>query len=202
MEGSKARTIDKAREYFHSYGYRKASLADLIAEVGISKPTFYSYFRNKEELFNTVMLATYNEFLYAYNQKARRAGSAMEKLDAFVRTYAWFLDAYPLYRDLHRPGNDLLPRWLRSRYSKDLFAEGIEILAALLEEGRDQGIFRIDLDTHRAALALSQLVTVGLSFDPKVFARVDPGGYAIDLDTLLAILAKGVLAPAPDRPLD
>jgi len=195
MEEKKERAIEKARQYFHEYWYRKASLSDLIAELGISKPTFYNYFKNKEELFNAVMVATYNEFLYEFNQKARNARSAMEKLDLFVRTYAWFLDAYPLYRDLYKPGNDLLPRWTKSRHSKDLFAEGVETLKAILEEGREEGIFRADLDVKGTALVLCQLITVGLSFDPNIYARKDRPPYVVDLDTLLRILAEGVVAP-------
>lgn len=195
MEEKKERAIEKARQYFHDYWYRKASLSELIAELGISKPTFYNYFKNKEELFNAVMVATYNEFLYEFNQKARNARSAMEKLDLFVRTYAWFLDAYPLYRDLYAPGNDLLPRWTRSRHSKDLFAEGVETLKAILEEGLEEGIFRPDLDAKRAALVLCQLITVGLSFDPNIYARKDRPAYTVDLDTLLGILAGGLVAP-------
>ncbi|MBN1836485.1 MAG: TetR/AcrR family transcriptional regulator [Spirochaetales bacterium] len=195
MEEKKERTIEKAREYFHQYWYRKASLSDLIAEIGISKPTFYNYFRNKEELFDAVMVATYNEFLYEFNQRTRTARSAMEKLDVFVRTYAWFLDQYPLYRDLYRPGSDLLPRWLKSRHSKDLFAEGVETLKAIIEEGREQGIFREDLDPGSAALALCQLITVGLAFDPGVYSRRDRPPYRIHLDTLLGILTRGLAAP-------
>jgi len=195
MEEKKERTIEKAREYFHRYWYRKASLSDLIADIGISKPTFYNYFKNKEELFNAVMVATYNEFLYEFNQRARNARSAMEKLDLFVRTYAWFLDAYPLYRDLYRPGNDLLPRWIKSRHSKDLFAEGVETLKAIVEEGREEGIFRTDLDVDRAALLLCQLITVGLSFGPNIYARKDRPPYDVNLDTLLGILGKGLVAP-------
>jgi AcrR family transcriptional regulator len=195
MEEKKERTIEKAREYFHRYWYRKASLSDLIAEIGISKPTFYNYFKNKEELFNAVMLATYNEFLYEFNQKSRGARSAMEKLDLYVRTWAWFLDAYPLFRDLYRPGNDLLPRWLRSRHSKDLFAETVETLRAILEEGREEGIFRTDLDPNRAALVLCQVITVGLSFDPNNFARRDAERYALDLDTLLGLVGEGLISP-------
>jgi AcrR family transcriptional regulator len=194
MEEKKERTIEKAREYFHRYWYRKASLSELIAEIGISKPTFYNYFKNKEELFNAVMLATYNEFLYEYNQRAKNARSAMEKLDLYVRTYAWFLDAYPLFRDLYSPGNDLMPRWLKSRHSKDLFAEEVETLRAILEEGRDEGLFRTDLDARHTALVLCQAITVGLSFDPGIFARKDHTRYIVDVDTLLGVLGEGLVA--------
>ena len=122
MEEKKEKTVEKAREYFHTYGYRGASLSALIAEIGISKPTFYNYFKNKEELFFTVMRETYNEFHYQYNQQAKSAPNAMEKLDLFIMTYSWFLDSYPIFRDLFKPGNEEtllnLEAWVDNEWEK------------------------------------------------------------------------------------
>ncbi len=194
MEEKKERTIEKAREYFHRYWYRKASLSDLIAEIGISKPTFYNYFKNKEELFNAVMLSTYNEFQYEYNRRSKNATSALEKLDLFIRTYGWFLDTYPLFRDLARPGNDLLPRWVKSRNSQDIFAEGVEILRSILEEGQEEGIFNRELQPDAAAVTLYSAITLTLSHDPNAYRRKNRPEYVIDPNTLFQILGKGLLA--------
>jgi len=195
MEEKKERTIEKAREYFHKYWYRKASLSDLIEEIGISKPTFYNYFKNKEQLFASVMLATYNEFQYEYNQRSKSASSAVEKLEIFVRTYAWFLDSYPLFKDLYIPGNDLLPRWMKSRSSKDLFAEGIETVKAIILQGQEEGIFDPELDSEAAALVVYNAVVVLLSLDLAPYQRKNREAHHIDIDTLLRILGMGMLAP-------
>ena len=154
MEEKKERTIEKAREYFHKYWYRKASLSDLIAEIGISKPTFYNYFKNKEQLFASVMLSTYNEFQYEFTQRSKTASSAVERLEIFVHTYAWFLENYPLFKDLYIPGNDLLPRWIKSRSSKDLFAEGVETVKGIIIQGQEEGIFDPQLNSEAASLIL------------------------------------------------
>lgn len=193
MEEKKEKTIEKAREYFHKYWYRKASLSELIAEIGISKPTFYNYFKNKEELFNTVMLATYNEFLYEFNRRSRSATNAMEKLEIFIRTYGWFLDAYPLFKDLYNPGNDLMPRWIKSRSSQDLFAEGIETMRSIIEQGQEEAIFSENLDTVAAALVLYRTVTLLLSNDANIFRKKNKPPYTLDLDTVIALLRDGLL---------
>ncbi len=193
MEEKKERTIEKAREYFHKYWYRKASLSNLIAEIGISKPTFYNYFKNKAELFNTVMLATYNEFQYEFNLRARSATSAMEKLDIYIRTYAWFLEAFPLFQDLYKPGNDLMPRWLKSRYSKDIYAEGVESLRSILEQGREERIFNEDLNIDQTAPILYNTITLLLTQEVTVFQKKKDPEYLLDLDSLLKILGFGLL---------
>ena len=194
MEEKKEKTIEKAREYFHTHGYRGASLSALIAEIGISKPTFYNYFKNKEELFYTVMLETYNEFHYQYDQRAKSAPNAMEKLDIFITTFAWFLDSYPIFRDLFKPGNDLLARWAQSRYSKDFFAEGVEIVRSILEQGIEQGIFGSDIDVGECAQLLYYLVHSTLSNDPNLFRRQGQPEIKIDARTLVKVLGRGILA--------
>lgn len=193
MEEKKERTIEKAREYFHKYWYRKTSLSDLIAEIGISKPTFYNYFKNKEELFKMVMVNTYNEFLYEFNQRAKRATSAMEKLDIYIRTYCWFIDTYPLFSDIYKPGNDLLLRWLKSRISKDLFAEGLAIIRSIFEQGQEEGIFRQDMDKNASSLLIYQSITLLLSNDPNYFRKKNGPEYSIDIDTLIKLLGEGLI---------
>ena len=192
MEEKKERTIAKAREYFHKFWYRKASLSDLIAEIGISKPTFYNYFKNKEQLFASVMLATYNEFQYEFTQKSKTASSAVERLEIFVRTYAWFLEQYPLYKDLYIPGNDLLPRWIKSRSSKDLFAEGVETVRGIIIQGQEEGLFDPDLDSEAASLIVYNTIVTLLSQDFSIYERKNSPPYQIELSTLLRILGMGV----------
>jgi len=193
MEEKKEKTIEKAREYFHKYWYRKASLSNLIAEIGISKPTFYNYFKNKEELFNTVMLATYNEFLYEFNRRSKTSTNAMEKLDIFIRTYSWFLETYPLFKDLHTPGNDLMPRWMKSRSSQDLFSEGVETMRSIIEQGQEEAIFSESLDPEKSALVLFRTITLLLSEDVNLFRKKNRPPYELDLDTLVSMLRDGLL---------
>jgi AcrR family transcriptional regulator len=197
MEEKKERTIEKAREYFHKFWYRKASLSDLIAEIGISKPTFYNYFKNKEQLFASVMLATYNEFQYEFTQRSKHASSAVERLEIFVRTYAWFLEHFPLYRDLYIPGNDLLPRWIKSRSSKDLFAEGVETVKGIILQGQEEGIFDTRLDSEAASLIVYNIVVSLLSQDLRTYQRKNSPPYQIQIDTLLHILGTGLTPPEP-----
>ena len=197
MEERKEKTVEKAREYFHAYGYRGASLAALIAEVGISKPTFYNYFKNKQELFNAVMRETCSEFHYQYNQQARTASNAMEKLDLFITTFAWFQDAFPIFRDMFTPGNDLCARWAQSRSSKDFFAEGVQIVRSILDQGITEGIFSGEIDAPDCSLLLHTLVITTLSSDPGLCRGDGPPERRIDARALAKVIGRGVLRRDP-----
>ena len=43
--------IQKARELFTKYGYKKVSMDEIAREAGVTKKTVYTYFSSKEELF-------------------------------------------------------------------------------------------------------------------------------------------------------
>ncbi|MFH1853134.1 MAG: TetR/AcrR family transcriptional regulator [Candidatus Neomarinimicrobiota bacterium] len=43
--------LEKGRELFAIYGLKKTSVEDIATRVGISKGSFYNFFRSKEELF-------------------------------------------------------------------------------------------------------------------------------------------------------
>jgi len=194
MEEKKERAIEKARDFFHRHGYRGASLSALIAELGISKPTFYNYFRNKQELFYTVMLETFNEFQYRYNQQARAAANGMQKLDLFITTLAWFLDTYPLFRDLYKPGNDLMARWEQSRYCREFYAESVEIVRSILEQGVEEGIFYPELDPPASAPLVYAVALSSLTADPRQHRAPNGPEYRIDASALVDLLGRGVLS--------
>lgn len=66
-------TINKIKKValmnFIEKGYEGTSLADIANEVGIKKQSIYSHFKNKDELFITVMtdvLTEETEFLYNF----------------------------------------------------------------------------------------------------------------------------------------
>jgi hypothetical protein len=144
-----------------------------------------------------VMLATYNEFQYEFTQRSKHASSAVERLEIFVRTYAWFLEHFPLYRDLYIPGNDLLPRWIKSRSSKDLFAEGVETVKGIILQGQEEGIFDTRLDSEAASLIVYNIVVSLLSQDLRTYQRKNSPPYQIQIDTLLHILGTGLTPPEP-----
>jgi len=86
-----------------------------------------------------------------------------------------------------------MPRWIKSRYSKDIYAEGVESFRSILEQGREEGIFNEDLDIERTAPILYNTITLLLTQDATVFQKKKDREYLLDLDSLLKILGFGLL---------
>src|SRR3984885_11701789 len=64
-----ARTRDRilaaSRELFLKHGYAGTRIGQITAECGISRAGFYTYFRDKQEIFNALGVAAYRAVLNA-----------------------------------------------------------------------------------------------------------------------------------------
>jgi len=57
--------LTAAHTQFSKYGYRKTSMEDISQELGISRASLYSYFKNKDEIFRGVSLSIHEQALAA-----------------------------------------------------------------------------------------------------------------------------------------
>jgi AcrR family transcriptional regulator len=67
--------LDRAMELFWRRGYEGTSLSDLTEALGITRPSLYAAFGNKERLFRTV-LKRYEANVGTYRPKALKAPTA------------------------------------------------------------------------------------------------------------------------------
>ena len=67
--------LDRAMELFWRKGYEGTSLSDLTETLGITRPSLYAAFGNKEALFRSA-LERYETNVVAYRRKALNASSA------------------------------------------------------------------------------------------------------------------------------
>ena len=84
--------IDAAAAAFMRYGYRRVTMGDLAKEAGISRPTLYAVFANKEEVFRAVAGQMMERALAEIRERVAGPLTLAEKLEQVfeiwvVRTY-------------------------------------------------------------------------------------------------------------------
>ncbi|MFK7800149.1 MAG: TetR/AcrR family transcriptional regulator [Anaerolineae bacterium] len=84
----KSKILDAAWTVFGRNGYTGTSLDAIADEAGVSKPTLYMYFGNKEGLFEAVLSDTSEDILGPLFESDPSKGSMVEALLNFSRTYA------------------------------------------------------------------------------------------------------------------
>ncbi|HEX5187721.1 MAG TPA: TetR/AcrR family transcriptional regulator, partial [Nitrososphaeraceae archaeon] len=85
----KNRIIANAITTFSKYGYDKSRMDDIAKNSDLSKGTIYLYFKNKEELFNTISEENIN---YLKNQLSKIFDTKEDLITCIENFYAEFND--------------------------------------------------------------------------------------------------------------
>lgn len=91
---NRARIIDAALEVFSQHGYRGATLDQIAAEAGLSKPNILYYFSGKEEIHVTLL----NQLMDRWLAPLRRLdpeGDPLEEILIYVRRKLEMSRKYP-----------------------------------------------------------------------------------------------------------
>lgn len=119
MDNTKDYIIDEAFKLFLNHSYEAVSISDISQAIGFTKGALYHHFKNKDELFksvvdkylilpeinvdlNTISLAEFLEVSIAYSEKFIRKLFTSTQVFSPISYLAFFSDAfrhYPTYAD-------------------------------------------------------------------------------------------------------
>jgi len=134
--------LDATDRLLARYGYRKMTMDDLAAEVGIGKGTIYLHFRSKEDLIYALIDRVIRGVLERLQQILRSISSPAEKIrEMIVLRVMYRFDSVQIFPEsLSEMFRDLRSGVLQRR--EDYFKEEAKLFAAALKEGQRVGIFR------------------------------------------------------------
>ena len=69
-----------ARKAFMEYGFKSASLRQIVKTAGVTLGAFYGYYNSKEELFEALVCEPYNHFMECY-RKAQEDFAALPQTE-------------------------------------------------------------------------------------------------------------------------
>jgi AcrR family transcriptional regulator len=97
--------LDSALRVFAEQGYGKMSMRKIAALIEYSPTTIYRFFKNKEELLQTIAAATFGDLSAKFEMvKAEGRADPLGTLRALVREYAIFCVEHP---DMFRLFSDI-----------------------------------------------------------------------------------------------
>lgn len=159
-ETRRTHILDAAQALFFARGWDDVTIADVLAEAGISKGGFYHHFAAKEDLLDGVVERFTNEALAAAQAaRARTSGDALARFNAFLaESSRWKAEHGPEMRFfmnvMLRPGND----FLFHRISDAAAVATRPVLREMIADGVAESCFDVpDLDlVAETIMALSQ----------------------------------------------
>ncbi|MFN3651764.1 MAG: TetR/AcrR family transcriptional regulator [Armatimonadota bacterium] len=188
--------LDAAERLMADYGYHRVTMEEVAREAGLGRTTIYLHFKTKEEVSLAVLDRIHGRLLARLCEAAEVSGATPgERVRSMLR--ARLEVAHTEARNRPSRGFDEFytanrPTYLERR--RQYLENEANILAHVLDEGRQAGAFRFDVEAYEAALSLV-IATNGLmpfSLGP---------GYADSLEQLLqrADFVIGLLVTGLER---
>jgi len=152
-----ARILEAATKLFATHGYHGTSIAAIASAANLTKGALYSHFSSKGDLLFALIREFETRFLDRLIEAVNATpGSASDKLHRFVSFASAFAEENRelcflltiISAELHESGTEF-EQPLQRVYSK--YAR---FLGRLVEQGKNQGVFDGELDTHSLAYVI------------------------------------------------
>lgn len=161
-----------AMNLFGKYGYATCRMEDIAKEAGLTKGALYLYYENKEELLGAVVSSVLVPLIEELARvKPKLEGEASNLLHQLLCSW------YELMRD--NEGLSIIPKliFVEARnfpdiarsYYQNVLMRASDVVAEVLEYGKERGEFAFDNSKLRASFLISPLVFKLLwknSFEP------------------------------------
>ena len=150
--------LDTARDLIAKRSYNEVSLNMIAKQAGITKPSLYYYFNNKEELFKRILEEMSREFEEKLEHALQQENSATANLHLFIRTYMDFfftrknLIQILVHRSFHRDQR-ICEKIKESR--ERILSKLEEVMAEVLKEQNKTG----DVDPRSASMMVMGMLS-------------------------------------------
>ncbi len=154
-EPEKRRAIlHAAVRVFAEKGYHGCRIADVARAAGVAYGLVYHYFRNKEELLESVFAEQWAILIHALRAIDEGPGTPGEKI---AGVFGFVFDVYKtapaavrvLILEVTRT-----PHSLRAGSTRETFEQAVRLVADVVRQGQAQGEMRVDLDPTVAATGI------------------------------------------------
>lgn len=158
---------------FSAHGFTQASLNRIIAEMGMSKSSFYHYFKNKTDLFNQMLeqlLAPFKDVQSNFDFDLLTADSFWPTVEAMTLEMTRMANRSPelvmvgrmFYRSRENPDDQAL--------THDILAASMAWLARLIRRGQALDLVRRDLPD---SFIIDIVMALGMSMDQWILIHWD-----------------------------
>ena len=169
--------LDSAIGLLISEGIQGLTMGRVAAEAGVAKGTLYVYFKNKDEILDAALEASFDPVLQEQTLILSSDVPPDKRLEAFSLCHLRFFDERRelirvLMYDRERTRSE------RNRFTDSRYRSSIRQVAAVLDEGVQQGLFA-HLDAEKVAAMfieanmgmVMQRIHAGVSGDVEKDAR-------------------------------
>ena len=136
------RLVEVARQLFARSGVENTTMNDIAQASSKGRRTLYTYFKNKEEIYQAVVESEIDKLNKMLMEVASKDLPADEKLITYIYSR---LDAVKalVFRNGTLRANLFRDIWTVEKIRKDFDLRDIEVIKGILDEGIAQGMFNV-----------------------------------------------------------
>jgi len=182
--------INHAQVLFSRYSYGKTTIDDIANACRMGKASLYHYFKNKEDIFEKVIIRERNFLNYEIEKSLKKLENLKEKIKAFILTRAFLLPKLQNLDAILRDKSFDYIYFVKKEREKD-FNDGVIIIKEILIEGENKNILTVK-NINDTAIAL---VTALRGFNIRLFENYD---FEKSISVLLDVFFDGLLRKRTD----
>jgi AcrR family transcriptional regulator len=158
---TKARIAQVARREFARRGFDATSIRQIVAEARVTKPVLYYYFKNKRDLFLSLLEEAVAPLCDEVERIASGDGTPRDRMIQIIAAVLRFVEKRPdefklLHRAVERREREV--QLLAQKY----FRRNFQAISGVLQEGVDRGDFRC-LNVPQATFSVIAILVYFLS---------------------------------------
>jgi AcrR family transcriptional regulator len=191
--------LHRAKKLFSQRGYYETQISDIIKNAKIARGTIYQYFKNKDDIFLTLLRTAYDEWQATMAEEMKRVDLAnlppTDYLKFRIRNSLTYFAKDPEFTNLVlKMGYGLPAKLVRvlDRMDKEI----IDQMSAELGWAVKHGVLRKDLDVELAANLIQGAVSrIAYQYFVKKTVRNTPEEIDVLVEEIFDLIAPGMFLP-------
>jgi TetR/AcrR family fatty acid metabolism transcriptional regulator len=187
------RILRAAIKIFSQKGYFNSKISEIARLAGVADGTIYLYFKNKDDLLISLFEEKMGEVVEDIRARVAAGNGALSRLRIFIRNHMDLLireaGLIEVIQVELRQSNKFMKEYVPVK-----FLEYLDVISAILEQGKREGIFRPELNVTLARRAIfGALDEISLAYVLSRKRKYDPAAAA---DEIYRIFAEGLSVAA------
>jgi TetR/AcrR family fatty acid metabolism transcriptional regulator len=138
------RIIDAATKIFAKKGFFQAKVSEIAKEAKVADGTIYLYFENKDSILISLFEEQMKRVLDDMRQEISKETDAVKKIEKFALNHLKLIEQNKDVAEIIQVELRQSSKFMKE-YKNEKFAEYLNLIGDVIQEGQEKGIFRKDV---------------------------------------------------------
>lgn len=158
--------LNASEKVFAKKGFHKATMNDIAKESQYAVGTIYLYFKNKNDLYFTLMRSKFESMILSVKQEVEKV-APKDKIKTLIecqlRSFEKDKDFFKIFlSEVRSVKNITQPKFTKEHL--DAFIKHIEFISSVIEQSRKKGLIRKDINSLKAAYLTAAMINASIFY--------------------------------------